>query len=408
MKIWLNEKRLEYIKKIIKMKIGPRENETTCTKCRIGQAVWRCLDCSNKNPTCVLCCRESHKQYLFHRIEKWNGRFYQKGALWQVGVKIFLGHNGEPCLRSTAALTGIGECIGGSQNENGYILEEVSAQFGISPTDVLEKISEALQHSTGSMTSVEREVLTASAAKAGLGVLDLLTVLTEAVSKHAEADAAALQSDSDEAAATAEAAGEKVTGDGVSVGCVLEDDIGGDEDDWEDEDDRPTKGDIPRFLPRPPPTDRCGNPFLTVVHVNGFHSLPVVWCSCAERINDQDQQLLEQYLYPASYDRIKTVFTFECLDDHRYEYLECKSSHYQYHNKLRRWTCPESPDAAPNRYKELCRVARQWRNLKYRKWFWLLHNEKGKRGEMALFCAACPQDGVNLGPGWEAEQEKNP
>jgi hypothetical protein len=27
---------------------------------------------------------------------------------------------------------------------------------------------------------------------------------------------------------------------------------------------------------------------------------------------------------------------------------------------------------------------------------------------MALFCAACPQDGVNLPPEWEAEQAVNP
>src|SRR5258705_5668123 len=99
---------------------------------------------------------------------------------------------------------------------------------------------------------------------------------------------------------------------------------------------------------------------------------------------------------------------FSLLDDHRYEYLECKTSHYQYHNKLRRWTCPQCPEAASNRYKELCWVARQWRNLKYRKWFWLLDNLIAKRGKMALFCAACPQDGVNLEPGWEAEQETNP
>jgi len=87
--------------------------------------------------------------------------------------------------------------------------------------------------------------------------------------------------------------------------------------------------------------------------------------------------------------------------------LECKLSNYQYHNKLQRLTCPRYPDVAPNRYKELCHVGWQWRNLKYRKWFWLLHNLNGKRGEMAVFCAACPQDGVNLQERWELDIVKN-
>jgi hypothetical protein len=31
-----------------------------------------------------------------------------------------------------------------------------------------------------------------------------------------------------------------------------------------------------------------------------------------------------------------------------------------------------------------------------------------KRGEMALFCAACPQEGINLPAEWEATYAANP
>src|SRR5260221_13450997 len=253
--------------------------------------------------------------------------------------------------------------------------------MGISATDVMQTISETLDPPEGSiMLEKEREVINVAARKSGLSVLDLLQYLKSVVSKGADRDADALQADSDRAAADVEGG---VQGNDVDcVANVVDEDVGGDEDDWEDEDDRPATGCLPRFLPRPPPSDASGNPFLTVAHTNGFHSLPVVWCACEGPTEDRDLQLLDQHLYPASYDRIKTVFTFSLLDDHRYEYLECKTSHYQYHNKLRRWTCPQCPEAAPNQYKELCRVARQWRNLKYRKWrnlkyrkwFWLLDN----------------------------------
>jgi len=57
---------------------------------------------------------------------------------------------------------------------------------------------------------------------------------------------------------------------------------------------------------------------------------------------------------------------------------------------------------------ELRRVSRQWQNLKYRKWFWLLDNEQAGRGEMALFCAACPQNGINLPVGWQDDFAKYP
>jgi hypothetical protein len=359
----------------------------------------------------VLCCRSSHNLDIFHRVEKWNGRFYQKGALWQVGVKLYVGHHGKPCPNSAAALSGVDEYIRGHRNGAGDVLGQVAGQFGLLEQEVLQTISDCLEHENGTTTQMQRDILIAAADKSGVGVLDLLKHLKQAVADRADADAADLQAESNKAVAEAEAEvgaeGESQT-EGAGSDVIIEEDICGNEEDWEDEDTRPIKGDMPRFLPRPPPVDGAGNKFVTVVHTNGFHSLPAVWCSCAGRQEHRDLLLLDQHLYPSSYDRIKTVFTFDLLNDHRQNYLECKSSHYQYHNQLRRKTCPQCPEAAPNRYKELCRVARQWRNLKYRKWFWLLNNQKGLRGEMGLFCAACPQDGVNLPPGWKEEQKNNP
>jgi len=416
MKQWLEEKREKYLHRILQMKAGPQDLlgkggksvVLRCPKCDFGRPIWRCLDCTDKSAVCVLCCRNAHKFNIFHTIEKWNGRFYQTGALWQVGVKVYTGHNGHPCPKSTAALSVLGPKTypAANPNEPADKLSEVAEVFGISQLEVLEIISESLE--AKSMTRLQKDVLGSMAEKSGVGVLDLLEHLKEALSNKAEEDAEALQTESDRATANAEQTPQT---DDMSepqvVIDIMEENMGGDED-WEDEDERPAKGDMPRFLPRPPPTDGTGNPFITIVHTNGFHSLPVVWCACSENLEDRDMQLLDLHFYPASYDRIKTVFTFDCLNQHRYEALECKSSHYQYHNKLRRLTCPSYPGLAPNRYTELSRVARQWRNLKHRKWFWLRDNLNAKRGSMALFCAACPQPGVNLEANWQEEQDRNP
>jgi hypothetical protein len=50
-----------------------------------------------------------------------------------------------------------------------------------------------------------------------------------------------------------------------------------------------------------------------------------------------------------------------------------------------------------DRYRELMRVSRQWRNLQALKRSGAAHasNERGP-GDLALFCATCPQPGINV------------
>jgi hypothetical protein len=419
MKQWLCEKRTRYLERLLQMKAGPgvyhesrpSSGLVACPRCRTGgRPVWRCLDCTDKTAVCVLCCRNAHKLDIFHRIEKWNGRYYQKGALWQVGVKIYAGHNGQACPRSVTALSALNAHFRSQPQSNSPVnhLADVAREFGKTETEVLVIISDALDAPSAAMKDIQKDILSSLAQKSGLRVFDLLEHLKSSLTSKAEEEAEALQSEADSSTAVAENIEDDNQTGPYIVADILEEEVGGEDDDWEDEDDRPAKGDLPRYLPRPPTADGAGNPFMTVAHTNGFHSLPVVWCACQAHLEDRDLQLLDLHLYPASYDRIKTVFTFACLDDHRCDYLECKSSHYQYHNKLRRLTSPAYPDLAPNRYTELCRVARQWRNLKYRKWFWLLDSLNAKRATMALFCAACPQPGVNLEPDWKAEHDANP
>ena len=113
--------------------------------------------------------------------------------------------------------------------------------------------------------------------------------------------------------------------------------------------------------------------------------------------------LLDLDLLPASYANIKTAFTFSCLDDYRSSNLECKTSAYQYYQKLRRLTNPTFPQAMPNRYNEFHQVTRQWRNLELRKWFGFCHcTETPGKGLLALFCTACPQPGINLSPDFKS------
>jgi hypothetical protein len=52
---------------------------------------------------------------------------------------------------------------------------------------------------------------------------------------------------------------------------------------------------------------------------------------------------------------------------------------------------------AQDRYRELLRTARQMRYLKLYKWHGFAHESRMPDvGELALFCPACPQPGINL------------
>jgi hypothetical protein len=53
------------------------------------------------------------------------------------------------------------------------------------------------------------------------------------------------------------------------------------------------------------------------------------------------------------------------------------------------------------------RVIRQWRDLKYRKWHGFGHtNDEPGAGDLALFCPACPQPGINLPDNWREDKNQ--
>ncbi|KAI5981079.1 hypothetical protein EDD15DRAFT_2197779 [Pisolithus albus] len=132
-----------------------------------------------------------------------------------------------------------------------------------------------------------------------------------------------------------------------------------DDDEWEDVDN------IPLHL-RPP----VGSKHLTIVDVTGVH-----------------------FVLPS------TAFTFSVLDDFLRDNVECGTSGMNYYSKLRRVTSNVFPHLVVDRYRELLRVARQWRLLKLLKWSGFQDNmNPSKDGDLVIFCAACPQPGINVGP----------
>src|ERR1700686_2161224 len=74
------------------------EEDHRCLHCEArALAIWRCKDCALGKPMCRLCMRSSHHSDPFHRIEQWNGTFFEPADLWQVGMFLLVPHHeGQP------------------------------------------------------------------------------------------------------------------------------------------------------------------------------------------------------------------------------------------------------------------------------------------------------------------------
>ncbi|KAG1721824.1 uncharacterized protein EDB91DRAFT_1240275 [Suillus paluster] len=132
---------------------------------------------------------------------------------------------------------------------------------------------------------------------------------------------------------------------------------------------------------------------MVIVNRSRVHQLEVRCCGCPDAMSP-DIQMFRHGLFAASFNRPKTLFTFSVLNDFLLDNLECGTSAMamNYYNKLRQVTSSTFPHLVL-----LMRVSRQWQHLKNMKWHGFSHHSNHRKpGDLALFCLACPQPGINL------------
>lgn len=117
-------------------------------------------------------------------------------------------------------------------------------------------------------------------------------------------------------------------------------DLSNTESEWEDE-DKYFVSDLSHGLPKL----KSRNAKI-VVDRSGVHRLEVIPCRCNPRYSI-DMQCMDMGLFPSSFEQVKTAFTFGVLDDFRMDNVECKTSAYNYYNKLVRLTSNEFPQSVP-------------------------------------------------------------
>ncbi|KAG2066363.1 hypothetical protein BDR04DRAFT_1130030 [Suillus decipiens] len=123
---------------------------------------------------------------------------------------------------------------------------------------------------------------------------------------------------------------------------------------------------------------------MVIIDKSGVHHLKVRCCHYPNAMSS-DIQMFQHGFFPASFNRPKTAFTFRVLDDFLLDNLECSTLVMNYYSKLWRMTSSMFPHLVP------------WRQLKTMKWHGFGHcSDDPKAGDLALFCPACPQPGINI------------
>lgn len=341
-------------------------------------AVWRCQDCALAEPLCRLCIRTAHTANPFHKIQKWTGRYFRAAELWEVGNYILVPHR-----------AGVRYCSG--LNFKISELEKVQCQQDAAEQQTLQTMTAAQDTADVHMYDGDED-LDAAAAHAEDEAREAAAV--DAFIEQLHADNVNGTPHPNEDLADVEANDQTFVGQADDEINALPIYLMADAD---------GHGHIPT-------ADALQHPYVRVVHTNGLHHLALVSCSCCEEGPDGlPLDLMACRLVPASFQRIRSLFTAQMLDYFRLCNLELKASAYQFYQLLRRLTLPTAPSQVVNLYNELRRMSRLWRWLKRLKWNGFGHNGRDpmdvEGGELAVYCPACPQPGINIPANWKDEKE---
>lgn len=351
-----------------------------CTACGVHQGRWRCKDCTQSNLFCRSCMRHSHRINPFHRIQVWTGHFFRNASLWEVGVYLAINHKSSPTPCS--AILGQQDMLERLQQRYDEIDNKVHSPVFDSIYNGAEVIADREGDAEHQAEGQDKDT-------AGMDVLDRLLAgenVDTLLENEYQTDDVDLEADLDDHDAGA-------TG---FIGYISHRSDAG-------------SSSASTREPLPPNHDGLQNQYIRVVHSNGIHHIGLLCCSCG----GQDSMINDLFfagMVPASFDRIRTLFTIAVLDQFRYCNLEMKSSAYQFFQLLRRTTQPMNPSNVVNLYHELRRLSRLWRWIKKLKWAGRGQGSdqsaEPKPGSLGIFCPACPQVGVNIDDRWKEDPNR--
>jgi len=243
--------------------------------------------------------RTRHSSDPFHRIAFWTGTHYVDAWLRDVGLCIYLGHDGEPCPNNPVPEELLRTCQFLPQNRQNteshtFHIHDVSVPFhdDEDPDDPLVAMEQAELDHDNTLSECDSE--------------NIPELTLDDVAREGGPEPTATQTD------------------------------------------HPAQHPRAKSRAKLPTHDCLGNRIMTFVHSNGIHGLGVRFCHCPE--NDSDHRhldLLNSGFYPATQTNPSTVFTLSGLDYALIDNLECKTVPNAYSKKLRRLTDEHDPGTVP-------------------------------------------------------------
>jgi hypothetical protein len=365
------------------------DEDKYCRHCNNGSlATWRCCDCSLGIPLCRACIRLYHKVNPFHRIEKWNGQFFRSAALWEVGSCLPIEHHNRklPC---------------NSIKAQEQFLETREHRKDVAEQETLKQNAAKSFTSANMSSSSATMAYSASDSDNMTSAMDDIEMTNNDIAANNVSDEEFLRYLDELRAENDEESGSRNSTNNI-------DDV---EDDMEEEElEEPI---FNHYLPNDIEADshshsgsaqRILGSYVRVVHTNGIHHIAMITCEC-EGPGHLPNDLLAARFLPASFERIRTLFTAQLLDFFRLSNLELKSTAYHFYHLLQRLTNPMAPAKVSNLYREFRRMTRIWRWMKRLKWAGFGRETKTASevapGQLSVFCPACPQPGVNIPDNWK-------
>ncbi|KAG1787612.1 uncharacterized protein HD556DRAFT_1434387 [Suillus plorans] len=95
--MWLKDHPL-FLEKILRLEGKGNLRNAPCSRCGDLSPKYRCEDCFGVNLHCSSCIKAAHQLHPLHRLQKWNGKYFERVTLKALGLRIQLGHApGQAC-----------------------------------------------------------------------------------------------------------------------------------------------------------------------------------------------------------------------------------------------------------------------------------------------------------------------
>ncbi|KAK7680021.1 hypothetical protein QCA50_016967 [Cerrena zonata] len=405
---------------------------------------WRCHDCFGEPVFCTHCLRTSHQRHPFHRISHWDGYCFSRSSLGNAGLTLNLGHGGSLCpeygdslpedeidplttrlsgdiLHSPTIASGSHvhpvphqhppEPVEARAEYSGLSALGLDLNLGASPLDLDSTKVRFWENDRGNLYETSPLRLPPSFSSSSSPPPSSPIQTSRPIPPlHPVPSPDVPPSSPEPIIHQARLSRYHIRSQIMQVDTAADPFYAGQSED-EDDDERnmDTVGNTLKPKRTNQSYDKFQCPMMTIIDIAGVHELRTQFCRCHPlNVNPLHNQLQAMGLFPASRQKTRTAFTFRVLEHFDISNLEGKVSATTYYNSIARFTSNLFPKNVPNRYRELMRALRQWRDLTLRRRAghpYIDQEAAISPGGLALFCATCPQPEVNLPDDWKEDDK---